>query len=78
MRIDTGSYEWALFLARLPVQPYREGLTEGEVQEFLEGWEADGGSADSFIPARRVVGPWEFSLDTERVPRHSSVATRGA
>lgn len=60
MRIDTASFEWSVFLRRLPTEPYREGLTEQEAHDFLDEWTAGGGWGESFYLARRIVGPWEF------------------
>lgn len=60
MRTDTGSSEWAVFLRRLPAEPYRDGMTEVEARDFVDQWEATGGWTESFYVAKRVVGPWEF------------------
>lgn len=62
MRTDTGTIEWALFLRRLPTQPYRGGMTEEQARDWLDQWEAAGGWPESFYLARRVTGPWEFEL----------------
>lgn len=60
MRIDTGTFEWAIFLRRLPTQPFRGGMSERQVHDWLDEWEATGGWLQSFWVAKRVVGPWEF------------------